>query len=344
MVAPALLTGVLLLVGVTDRWVPAAAQGYLLVTVLVAVVGGLGPALVCAVLSSLLQNWWFVPPLHRLSVQDPAHAAVLVIGLVVAVVVATVVHLAAARARAARAAERLARDDRDRRALLAAVSHDLRTPLAGIKAAVGELRAQDVTHSAATRALLLQEADASADRLDDLISNLLDVSRLEAGALTAQLEETDVDDVLHAVVEGSLNAARVSLVPGHRTAWADPGLLERVLANLVANALRHTSWGVAVESAATGEAVEIRVVDHGEGVADERLFAAFHQVGDRSGGGLGLGLTVARGLTEAMDGTLDVRATPGGGLTMVVTLPAGPAARETTRAGTRAQAVDGAGG
>jgi two-component system sensor histidine kinase KdpD len=217
-----------------------------------------------------------------------------------------------------------------RNALLAAVSHDLRTPLAGIKAAATALRAEGLVLSGEDRAELMATIDESADRLGTLVDNLLDMSRLQAGVVTPALTPCD----LPAVVDRAQSWIDVADRPRLVEDWpddvppvlADPGLLERVAANLLANAARHAPQGpLRVTAAAVGARVELRVVDRGPGVPEadrDRLFAPFQRLGDRPGGqGLGLGLAVARGLTEAMGGTLTAEDTPGGGLTMVVALP-----------------------
>lgn len=433
---------------------------YTLLTVLVAVVGGLWPALVCAVLSSVLINWFFTPPVDTLTIAEPVNAVALLLFVGVAVTVATLVHVTARRAaqaleaesetaalaeltqsligstdmlsllltRAAemlrahsaavlwrqeehapwvvlessdappgaaratvgptagtpgpplestpteaareriddyhvfvvyaealpssaatlvpafaanasailtrralraqtRSADELARDNRARTALLSAVSHDLRTPLAGVKAAVSALRTPGMQLDAADQAELLASIEESADRLDDLIGNLLDMSRIEAGALTARREPLTVRHVVLGTVRLLSDPARV-LTSGDADvrALGDAGLLDRVLANLAENALRHAppDAPVRIAWAPASQAVEIHVVDTGPGVDDatkERMFLPFRRYGDTSTEGVGLGLAVARGLAEAMGGTVSARDTPGGGLTMVVRLP-----------------------
>ena len=230
-------------------------------------------------------------------------------------------------------AERLAAGNSMRTALLAAVSHDLRTPLAGIKAAASALRSDDLELGDADRAELVATIDESADRLADLVENLLDMSRLQAGAVRPTLTSSDLPAVVHRALiwlDGS-ERARVDLEwPADLPAvLADPGLLERVIANLVGNAVRHAPVGpVTVTAGTLGDRVELRVVDRGPGVPlaeRERVFAPFQRLGDTpSGQGVGLGLAVARGLTESMDGSLTAEDTPGGGLTMVVSMRAAP--------------------
>jgi two-component system sensor histidine kinase KdpD len=239
--------------------------------------------------------------------------------------------LAEAERLAAAEAERLAAADAMRTALLAAVSHDLRTPLAGIKAASSALRAGDLALTDTDREELVATVDESADRLTRLVDDLLDMSRVRAGAVTPALSPTDVPSVVHAALVDleAPDARRVVLdwADDLPAVLADPGLLERVVANLVGNAVRYAPAGPVTVSAADGDGrVRLRVADTGPGVpaADrERVFAPFQRLGDAPAGqGVGLGLAVARGLTEAMGGTLTAGASPGGGLTMTVDLPA----------------------
>ncbi|ADG79832.1 histidine kinase OS=Tsukamurella paurometabola (strain ATCC 8368 / DSM / CCUG 35730 / CIP 100753/ JCM 10117 / KCTC 9821 / NBRC 16120 / NCIMB 702349 / NCTC 13040) OX=521096 GN=Tpau_3247 PE=4 SV=1 [Tsukamurella paurometabola] len=234
---------------------------------------------------------------------------------------------AASRARA------LAEGNRARTALLSAVSHDLRTPLAGIKAAVTSLRSDDVEWSEEDEAELLETIEESADRLDSLVGNLLDMSRLESDSLTLLTREVGIEEVLPAIWTALPDAdLSFEFADDAPTAYADPGLLERVLANLVENAVRHSDGkpvtvGVSgVHTPDTGDRLQVHVRDHGPGVPEaqrEAMFAPFQRMGDApAGNGVGLGLAVARGLTEAMGGTLTAEDTPGGGLTMIVDLPA----------------------
>ncbi|MEU1917729.1 sensor histidine kinase [Streptomyces massasporeus] len=226
-------------------------------------------------------------------------------------------------------ARTLAEGNRIRTALLAAVSHDLRTPLAGIKAAVTSLRSEDVEWSEEDRAELLEGIEEGADRLDHLVGNLLDMSRLQTGTVTPLIREVDLDEVvpmaLGGVPEGSAGLDVPETLP---MVAVDPGLLERAVANLVENAVKYSPPGapVLVAASALADRVEVRVVDRGPGVPDEakeRIFEPFQRHGDAPrGAGVGLGLAVARGFAEAMGGTLNAEDTPGGGLTMVLTLRA----------------------
>ncbi len=239
-------------------------------------------------------------------------------------------------AEAARAAEPLAESDRQRTALLNAVSHDLRTPIASAKAAVSSLRAPEVTWSVHDRDELLAAAEDALDRLTGLVTNLLDLSRLQAGALPVVPGTVGVDDVVARALDDADPDVRVELdlpddLPEVR---ADAGLLERVIANVVHNALRHSPDGAAVRISGSAHAgrVEVRVIDRGPGIdprAAEALFAPFQRGGDApaTGVGVGLGLAIARGFTEAMGGSLTVEPTPGGGATFVVALATADGAR-----------------
>ncbi|MFH8885927.1 DUF4118 domain-containing protein [Streptomyces californicus] len=425
---------------------------FLFLTVAAALLGGLRPALASATVGCMLLNYWFTPPTHTWTVQDPENLVAIVIFFAVAVAVSSVVDLAArrthqaARLRAeseilsflagsvlrgetaldallervretfamesvallerssdvepwtragavgpapvsrpddadvdmpvgdnlalalsgrvlpaedrrvlgafaaqaavvldrqrlvgeAERARRLAEGNRIRTALLAAVSHDLRTPLAAIKAAVSSLRSDDVAWSDEDEAELLEGIEDGADRLDHLVGNLLDMSRLQTGTVTPLIREIDLDEVvpmaLGGVPEGSVELDIPETLP---MVAVDPGLLERVVANIVENAVKYNPGRepVAVAASALGGRVELRVVDRGRGVPDEakdRIFEPFQRYGDAPrGSGVGLGLAVSRGFAEAMGGTLDAEDTPGGGLTMVLTLAAAGASGRT---------------
>ncbi|MCF2129116.1 sensor histidine kinase KdpD [Strepomyces sp. STD 3.1] len=437
---------------------------YLALTVAAALLGGLYPALASAAVGSVLLNWFFTPPVNRITIADPRNILALAIFVGVALSVASVVDLAARRthqaarlraeseilsflagdvlrgetsletllervretfgmesaalleresdvapwtcagragsgppverpedadvdmpvgdhmalaltgrvlpaedrrvlaAFASQAAvvldrrrlreeadrsRALAEGNRIRTALLAAVSHDLRTPLAGIKAAVTSLRSDDVAWSDEDRAELLEGIEAGADRLDHLVGNLLDMSRLQTGTVTPLIREIDLDEVapmaLGGVPEGSAELDIPETLP---MVAVDAGLLERALANLVENAVKYSpdDRGVLVTASALADRVEVRIVDRGPGVPDEakeRIFEPFQRYGDAPrGAGVGLGLAVARGFAESMGGTLNAEDTPGGGLTMVLTLRvAGPPTATPLRAPAERQAA-----
>lgn len=219
--------------------------------------------------------------------------------------------------------------DRMRTALLAAVGHDLRTPLSGVKAAVSSLRQHDVAWTREETEELLETIEDSADRLQHLVTNLLDASRLQAGVVSVNLETAPLEEVVVKALLTLSAPSRVQLqlpetLPEVRV---DIGLAERVLANLIDNALQNSPAGdaVTIRGSARGEHVLCEVVDHGIGVPEQlrrQIFAPFQRFGDRRTGGIGLGLAVARGFTEAMGGGLEPTDTPGGGLTMQLLLPA----------------------
>jgi two-component system, OmpR family, sensor histidine kinase KdpD len=243
---------------------------------------------------------------------------------------------------AAEAARPIAEADRMRTALLAAVSHDLRTPLASAKAAVTSLRSHDIEWNAEDRDELLATADESLDKLSRLVDNLLDMSRLQAGALALFPRPADLSEIVARSLDDLGPAARtvnVDIADDLPEVAVDPGILERVIANLTANALRYSPAGSppVLTGSSLRDRVELRIIDRGPGIpADQRnkMFVPFQRLGDTDNTtGVGLGLALSRGLTEAMGGTLEPDETPGGGLTMTLSLPAVPAPAAAAAAG-----------
>ncbi|MET8426081.1 sensor histidine kinase KdpD [Nocardia sp. NPDC004860] len=236
----------------------------------------------------------------------------------------------------ASAAQAVMEADKLRRALLSAVSHDLRTPLAAAKAAVSSLRSDDVEFSPEDTAELLETIEESVDQLTALVGNLLDSSRLAVGVIKPQVRKVYLDEVVHHALMGMgtrgmrrTTMDRVKVDVDTVSVRADPGLLERVLANLIDNAARYSPRDSMVRVAAeqVGTRVAVTVVDTGPGVPtglEDQLFEPFQRLGDRdTSTGVGLGLSVVRGFVDAMGGTVHAEPTPGGGLTMVIDLPAG---------------------
>lgn len=232
--------------------------------------------------------------------------------------------------REAARAEQLAETDRVRAALLAAVSHDLRTPLAGIKAAVSTLRQDDVTWTKEDTSELLASIEDSTDRLTDVISNLLAMSRIQTGAVTVNLQPVALEEVVgQAVLHTDTVTTQLDIPEDLPLVLADPGLLERVVANLLANAGRFSppDMPVLVRGRPTTDAkgLELDIIDHGPGVPApqrEDMFTPFQRLGDHDNQtGVGLGLAIARGFSDAMNTTLTPLDTPGGGLTMRLLLP-----------------------
>ncbi len=422
---------------------PIEAMSLMLVVVATALIGGLVPSVVSALVSALLLNYLFTPPLYTLSIAEPENVVTIAIFVAVGIAVALVVDNAARRTAEARAARaeadaltvlarslltsgddlagllssacrlfnadgaavvvrdtggeervlagcgsppasveqadmsatiddrstlvlagatlparqrgllnayaayakvmeerrratlaevdrhRLAEADRTRTALLAAVSHDLRTPLASVKVAVDSLRSADVTFSPEDQDQLLAAIEESTDRLIALVSNLLDMSRISTGSVSVVLREVALADCVRASIATLPGGERIEVdVDPDVLVLADAGLLDRVLANICENALKYTPTDarVRVDAAVDADRVVVRIVDSGPGVAEkdrDRLFAPFQRFGDvPQHDGVGLGLAVANGLTEAMSGTIATEETPGGGLTFVLELQA----------------------
>lgn len=302
---------------------------FLLTVLLTAAVGGLGPALTAALLSFALINWFFTPPLHTWQVEHLDNVLALFVFLLVGAVVSW--YGATAGRRAAEAARAQAGTEL-RNALLAAVSHDLRTPLASIKASATSLLAEDVDWSPEDVRQFSATIDEETDRLTSLVANLLDMSRLSSGPVPVRQVDIGLDELVLAAVaslgerapDASVDIDVPEELPTVRT---DPSLVERAIANVVDNALAWSPAGrpVRVEASPGPDHVALRVIDHGPGIAvadRERIFLPFQRRGDRSqGAGVGLGLAVAQGLLRAVGGTVAVEDTPGGGTTMVITLP-----------------------
>ncbi|WP_419703983.1 DUF4118 domain-containing protein [Promicromonospora sp. NFX87] len=462
LVLPAALTAVLLLIGRDDLALATDAMLLLAAVVGVAMIGGLWPAVVAAVVSNLCLNWFFTPPVGRWTIAQGENVLALAVFVVVAVSVASVVDLAArrttqayrARAEASTLAalsrsvlsgqdtaqaivERLAQtfamaevrleeraddrapwtvvaherwataevgsgagpsggsgvsgatddgpvtevaiDDRHRlvlagrvlpasdrqvveafgaqagivlehrrlreqaaqaevlertestrTALLAAVSHDLRTPLAVIRTAVDGLASPDVELDRDDRDILTATIADSTYRLERLIGNLLDLSRLQTGAVRPVLRAASLEEVVPIAVEPWISDLALDVPEDLPLVHTDPGLFERVVANVVSNAVRHSPPGAKVlfTASATRAAVELRIADTGPGVPDDRkatMFEPFQRLDDTSVNGLGLGLAVASGLADAVGARIAAEDTPGGGLTMVLTVPREPA-------------------
>jgi two-component system sensor histidine kinase KdpD len=242
----------------------------------------------------------------------------------------------------AQAARPIAEADRMRTALLAAVSHDLRTPLASAKAAVTSLRSVDVQWAADDHDELLATADESLDKLARLVDNLLDMSRLQAGALAVFPRPADLAEIVARSLDdlGPVGRTVIVDIPDDLPEVSvDPAILERVIANLTANALRYSpdQTPPVLTGSALSDRVELRVIDRGPGIPEpdrDRMFVPFQRLGDTDNTtGVGLGLALSRGLTEAMGGTLEPEDTPGGGLTMTLSLPAQPS--QPAQPGTR---------
>lgn len=373
LVVPPVLTAVLTTLSPERLNLSSQVLIYLVALVLIARVYGMIPALVAAIWAALLLDYYFISPIHTFRIAVANDVIAFLAFVIVAVTVASVVEYSGKQfrraTRAAAEAAQLEAADRMRTALLNAVSHDLRAPLAAALASVDTLRDPRFELSEGERGELLGAAHTSLGRLSRLVEDLLDMSRLQSGALKPHLEPVSVDEVIPRALDDVPTAAgRVTYTanPGVPPALADGALLERVVANLVGNAAKHTASHIeltagrvrapisaasssklgdpngsgpglrssqslqSLQSIQSGDRVEIRVIDHGPGIpADdhERVFRPFQRLGDHDNtAGVGLGLALARGLVEAMGGELRPEDTPGGGLTMVVAVPARTAA------------------
>jgi two-component system, OmpR family, sensor histidine kinase KdpD len=227
-------------------------------------------------------------------------------------------------------ADAFARADELRTAILRAVSHDLRAPLANIKATVSSLRQTDIDWPEDLRDDFLASIETDTDRLTSIVTNLLDLSRLQAGVLRPVLRDVSLEEVVPGAVYGLGNRARdivVELPTDLAEVRTDPALLDRALANLVDNALHWSPVGlpIMIRAHRTGNEIQVHVIDHGPGVPLAQravVVQPFHRLGDSgSGAGLGLGLAIVDRLLAAMSAGLELRDTPGGGLTAVISLP-----------------------
>jgi two-component system sensor histidine kinase KdpD len=424
---------------------PGDLMLYLLLTVVAAAVGGIGPAVFAAAAGSLAANWYFTPPLHTLTISDSGNALSLAVFVAVGVIVAQLVttgkrqaiearragaeaeslswaiaalagegdpvpgllhllrtsldvegialfvdpgsggalvcetadgaeapdrpggaemtyalgdgsllawngkpldvhgqrivgalaaQITSARQRKlleaeAAQAEATTQTDALRTALLRSVSHDLRTPLASIKASVSSLLQDDVHWSPDDVAEFLTTIDQESDRLNHLIGNLLDMSRLQAGAVATTVRPVAPEEIvalaLRSLSHGGASVS-VSLPSALPLVDTDGALVERALANVIDNAVGHNerSTPVRLDVGRAGDVLHLRVIDRGSGVprADrDRLFEPFQQLDDHHRGGVGLGLAVARGFVQAVGGTIDLEDTPGGGLTVDIGVP-----------------------
>jgi two-component system sensor histidine kinase KdpD len=225
-------------------------------------------------------------------------------------------------------ADALAKADELRTAILRAVSHDLRSPLASIKASVSSLRQPDIDWPQDVREDFLAAIETDTDRLTGIITNLLDLSRIEAGVLRPVLRKVSLEEILPTAVQG-LSTQRITIDVPHDLSDmdSDPALLERVLANLMGNAL---TWSPAdkpiiVRAHERDNFIQIHIIDYGIGIPHNQrasVLQPFHRLNDTtSSGGLGLGLAIADRLIASMNGRLELRDTPGGGLTAVVIVP-----------------------
>lgn len=300
---------------------PSVLLLYLLAVVAIAVLGGIIPAFAAAVGAFFLANWFFTPPFHRLTIDATEDVVALVAFVIVAGVVSWLLRLATQHAADAK-------ENELKSALLAGLSHDLRTPLASIKTSVTSMLGDDVDWTADERQDFLVTIDEETDRLDALVGNLLDLNRISTGSVRLTRREIGLDELVPAAIAqigARADDVELDVPESLPRAWVDPGLFERAIVNVVENALKWSDGKpVRIEAARHGAFLQVRVVDHGPGVDPAlraRMFEPFQQLGDRRPGGVGLGLAVANGFMAAMDGHINVEATAGGGTTVVLNIP-----------------------
>jgi two-component system, OmpR family, sensor histidine kinase KdpD len=307
---------------------------YVFAVLPIAAVFGIGFAIPVSVVSMLAFNWFFLPPRHTFELRDSENWVALAVYLVTAASVSSLAAQARRRAHEAEAAlaerEALSRSDAAKTAVLRSVSHDLRSPLTAIGAASELLADPDALLGESDRAELFASIRDQARRLDRLVANLLDLSRLEAGAASPLAELWPVDELVGRALDGvGADGERVTVslpadVPAVRV---DAAQVERVLVNLVENALWYSSSTdpVEVRAAAGGGEVVISVSDRGPGVdvADrESIFEPFWRGRGAGERGSGLGLAIARGFAGVNGGRVWVESEPGRGATFSLALPA----------------------
>jgi two-component system sensor histidine kinase KdpD len=309
---------------------PTAVLLYLVPIILAATRWGRGPAVVAAAASAVGHDFFFIEPVGTLSIGSADEAVGLVLLLFTALVTAQLAETARHAADREREAAVARRSDDLKSALLRAVTHDLRTPLASIKANVSGLRQAEVAYSDEDRAELLAAIDDEADRLDRLVANLLDASRLEAGVLVPHKQPQDLAELVRAVLVRlrpllAGREVRLAIAEHLPLVSCDYGQVDQIVTNLLENATRHTPDGTPIEVhlTADGDMARLEVIDHGAGIPvaeRERLFGPFER-GQTRAPGSGLGLSIARGLAEAHGGRLEVANTPAGGACFSLTLP-----------------------
>jgi two-component system sensor histidine kinase KdpD len=308
---------------------------YLLAVLPVAVLYGLGYALAVSIASMLAFNFFFLPPLHTFALTDSENWVALAVFVVTAAVVSELATRARRRGFAAAEADMLRRSDAAKTAILHAVSHDLRSPLTAIRVAGEGLESQSLQLADSDRAALFETIRLETARLDRLVANLLDLSRLEAGAARAQQELWPVDELVSRALDalgGDASRVSVTLDGEAPLVRVDAAQLERVLANVLENALRFSSPSDPVELvvSSTGDEVLVRITDRGPGLEPEsleRIFEPFEH-GRGGGEGTGLGLAIARGFAEANGSQVWAEPRPGSGAAFVLAMPSA-AARPT---------------
>jgi len=327
------LVGIATAVGAALRFalsLPDVAMLYVSAIVLVAVRHGRGPSTASAALAVVSYNFFFVPPEYTFDVAHPSHLLTFAVMFAMGLLVSGLTARIRSREGDARRVELRARTEELRSSLLSAVSHDLRTPLAVITGAATTLRDGGGALDEPRRAELLSTLCEEAERMERLVTNLLDMTRLDAGVVIGR-EWVPLEEVVGtaiARVDARLGRRLVTthLPPDLPLVSVDPLLFERVLVNLLENAAKHTPEGTPIEigAAVKDDAVEISVSDRGPGLlpgAEEQLFEKFFRNAQPGAAGVGLGLSICRSIVEAHGGTISARNREGGGAVFRVTLP-----------------------
>ncbi len=301
---------------------------HLMAVVVVAVLSTVDAAVMAAVMAVSLVNWFFTHPYHSLRIENPGTvvdlSAFMLVALTTSLLVRRSRHSEARAERIAVEREQVVEIDRARTTLLAALGHDLRAPISTIKATASGVLAKDVAWSPEDVLDAWHLVDEEVDRLADLLSNLLDQARLEAGTPIAQPIQVEVADLMRS--KRLPRIPRLYRLPSDLPmVMADPGLMERVVYNVLVNAQRHggTDTDVLISAERAGDRVVIYLDDNGWGISDERLltiFEPYQSVGDRAPGGSGLGLAIVKGFVEAMGGTVQAMHSSRGGLRLAISL------------------------
>lgn len=305
---------------------------YLLGIVIVASRFGHGPSLTAAVLSVVAYDLFFVPPYFSFVVADLRHITTFGVMLVVATVISALAQRVRRQAQVAHDAKVQVETEQLRNALLSSVSHDLRTPLAVVKGAGSALVDGNATLTPEARLSFAESIVDEADRLNRLVGNLLDMTRLEAGVLVVKKEWQSIEELVGTALgrlEDRLRHRQVVVAVPQELPLVpcDALLVEQVLINLMENAARYTPEDTAVElraEAAPG-CIEIRVLDRGPGIPlgqEEKIFERFHRAHEGQGG-IGLGLAICRGIVVAHGGSIWSKSRQGGGAEFGFTLPLG---------------------
>lgn len=311
--------------------VPDLEMLYLLAILVSAVLLGRGPSLVTAALSVAAYDYFFVLPFHTFAVADVRYLLTFAMMFGIGLGAGTLAERVRREERAAAAAEVRAQTEELRSSLLSSVSHDLRTPLAAITGAASALSDPAAPLPEAQRKELLQSITGEAARLERLVGNLLDMTRLESGGLQPRREWVPLEEL----VGGALNRleralagrpVHIALAPGLPLLHVDPVLIEQALINVLDNAAKHTPAGGAIEIAAqvAGAELEVEVRDRGPGLppaAGNRLFEKFYRGAPAGGSGAGLGLAICKGIVEAHGGRVSAADRQGGGATFRLTFP-----------------------